>query len=106
MDLILIADDERRFVDLNRAASDVLGHPREEIIGRRIEDYFSEAQGKPVPTAWNTFVIEGEQRGICELKSTPQKTFEYRAKAHFRRGLHLSILRQIPSGTSRNSGAQ
>jgi PAS domain-containing protein len=106
MDLILIADDERRFVDLNRAASDVLAHPREEIIGRRIEEFFSEAQGELVPAAWSTFVVEGEQRGICELKSTPRKRFEYRAKAHFRRGLHLSILREIPTTTSPNSGEQ
>ncbi|HTR36967.1 MAG TPA: PAS domain-containing protein [Bryobacteraceae bacterium] len=96
MDLILIVDDERRFVDLNRAASKVLGQPREEIIGRRIEDFFSEAQGEPVSAAWSTFVVEGEQRGICRLKSASRKTFEYRAKAHFRHGLHLSILREIP----------
>ena len=29
MDVILIVDDERRFVDLNHAAADVLGLPRE-----------------------------------------------------------------------------
>lgn len=98
MDLILIVDDERRFVDLNRAASAVLGQPREEVIGRRIEDFFSEAQGEPVPTAWSTFIVDGEQRGICRLKSASPKTFEYRAKAHFRHGLHLSILREIPGG--------
>lgn len=102
MDLILIVDDERRFVDLNRAASDILGHPREAVIGRRIEDFFSEAQGEPVPVAWSTFVVEGEQRGVCELKSWPRKSFEYRAKAHFRRGLHLSILREISRGSLGN----
>ncbi len=103
MDVILIVDDERRFVDLNHAATDVLGLRREEIIGRRIEDFFSEAQGRPVPAAWSTFVVEGEQRGVCRLRSRSRKTFEYRAKAHFRRGLHLSILREIPveSPTSR-----
>jgi PAS domain S-box-containing protein len=94
MDVILIVDDERRFVELNRAAADVLGLPREEIIGRRIEDFFSEAQGKAVPAASSRFVVEGEQGGVCELRSGSQKTFEYRAKANFRRGLHVSILRE------------
>jgi PAS domain S-box-containing protein len=104
MDVILIVDDKRCFVDLNHAAADVLGLPREELIGRRIEDFFSEAQGKAVPAAWSTFVVQGDQRGVCELKSVPRKSFEFRAKAHFRRGLHLSILREIPSGSSRKNG--
>lgn len=98
-DVIVIVDDERRFVDLNRAAADVLGLRREEIIGRPIEEFFSEAQGEAVPAAWSTIVVEGEQRGVCELKSVPRKSFEYRAKAHFRRGLHLSILREISRGS-------
>ena len=102
-DVILIADDERRFVDLNQAAVEALGLRRDEIIGRPIEDFFSEAQGQAVPDAWSSFAVEGEQRGICELKSGSQKTFEYRAKANFRRGLHVSILREIPMA-SRTGG--
>ena len=99
LDIILVADDERRFVDLNRAAADALGLPREELIGRRIEEFFSEAKGKPVPTAWDDFVVEGEQWGMCELRSESRpRTFEYRAKANFRRGLHLSVLRELPAG--------
>ena len=98
VDIILVADDERRFVDLNRAASDALRLPREELIGRRIEEFFSEAQGKPVPTAWSAFIAQGEQWGVCELRAgSLRRAFEYRAKAHFRRGLHLSILGEVPS---------
>ena len=44
LDVILIADDERRYVDLNRAASEALGLPREAIIGRRIEEFFSDTR--------------------------------------------------------------
>ena len=99
-DLILVADDERRFVDLNQAAAEVLGLRRDEVLGRRIDEFFSEAQVKPVPTAWSIFVVEGEQRGLCELRSGTPRTFEYRAKAHFRRGLHLSILREVATARS------
>jgi PAS domain S-box-containing protein len=98
LDIVLVADDQRRFVDLNRAAADVLGLPREKIIGRRIEDFFSEAHGKPVPAAWSAFVVEGEQAGLCELRSDGKgRKFEYRAKAHFKTGFHMSILREIRS---------
>ena len=99
-DLILIADDERKFVDLNQAAAELLGLRRDQVIGRRIDDFFTEAQGKTVPTAWSLFVAEGEQRGLCELKAATPRTFEYRAKANFRRGLHLSVLRELPPRSS------
>lgn len=96
LDLMLVADDDRRFVDLNRAAADALGLPRERLIGRRVEDFFSEAQGKAIPSAWDSFVADGEQSGVCQLKSEQgSRMFEYRAKAHFRRGLHLSVLREL-----------
>lgn len=97
-DIVLIADDQRRFVDLNRAAADVLGLPREKIIGRRIEDFLSEAQGKAVPAAWSAFMVEGEQAGFCELRSAGAvRNFEYRAKAHFQTGFHVSVLRELRS---------
>lgn len=34
-----IVDDERRFVDLNRALVDIVEAPREEIVGRAIEEF-------------------------------------------------------------------
>lgn len=97
LDLILVADDERRFVDVNAAAAEVLGLPRNEIAGRLIEDFFAEARGQTIPDAWEDFVANGVQCGICELK-TPGKRrlFDYRAKANFASGLHLSVLREQP----------
>jgi PAS domain S-box-containing protein len=96
-DVILVADDERRFVDVNRAAEDLLALPRQQIIGRRIDEFFSEAQGKPVAVAWDDFVSEGEQRGLCELAhGERRRVFEYRARAQFGTGLHVSVLREVP----------
>ena len=95
-DVILVADDERRFVDVNRAAEDLFGLPREQILGRRIDEFFSEAQGKPVSTAWEAFLSEGEQRGLCELShGERRRVFEYRARAQFGTGLHVSVLREV-----------
>lgn len=97
IDVILIADDEHRLVDLNRAGLRLFQLPREEIVGRPIEDFFSLAQREPVQTVWNAFVAEGEQCGVCMLIGPSQRKFEYRAKAHFRPGLHMSILREVPA---------
>src|SRR5208282_1041755 len=83
-DIILVADDERRYVDVNEAAAKVLGLPRDEIVGRRIDEFFSEAQGEQIPAAWQSFVGDGEQFGICELIAPgPPRRFAYRARANF-----------------------
>lgn len=96
LDLILVADDARRLVDFNRAAAATFGLPRDEVVGRRIEDFFSEAQGEPVSTAWSAFVAEGVQSGVCELVlGNHRRRFEYRARANFAPGLHLSVLREL-----------
>jgi PAS domain-containing protein len=95
LDMILVADDDRRLVDVNEVAADILGLPRYEIVGRRIDEFFSEARGEAIPVAWNNFVSEGVQSGICELKASGEpRRFEYRAKANFAAGLHLSVLRE------------
>jgi hypothetical protein len=35
-----------------------------EIVGRQIDEFFSEARGEPIPTARENFVSEGLQGGI------------------------------------------
>jgi PAS domain-containing protein len=96
LDLILVADDERRYVDLNRAASEALRLEREAIIGRRIEEFFTEPNGEPIVAAWSRLLVDGEQFGFRQLREGSGATFEYRAKANFVPGLHVSILRLVP----------
>jgi len=95
LDVILVADDNRRYVDVNEAAAQVLGLPREEIIGRCVDDFFGQARGESVPEAWEAFIGDGVQAGICELIAPPRRRFAYRAKANFAPGFHLSILREV-----------
>jgi PAS domain-containing protein len=95
LDVIMVADDQRRFVDVNEAAAKALGMPREEIIGRSVDDFFLWIQGETVPEAWAKFVVEGVQAGVCELISPPHRRYAYRAKANFAPGFHLGILREI-----------
>jgi PAS domain-containing protein len=94
-DIIFVADDERRYVDMNQAAADALGLPREAVIGRSIDDFFSEARAQPVPLASERFLSDSEQHGICKLRNREDALFEYRAKANFVPGLHVSVLRPV-----------
>lgn len=94
LDLILVVDDQRRFVEVNQAAVDVFGLPRGEIVGRRIDEFFSEARGEAVPDAWARFVADGIQTGVCELIRN-RRRFDYRARANFVPGLHVSVLRDV-----------
>ena len=106
LDLILIADDERRVVELNRAAAKAINLPRSAILGRRIDEFFSEASGQPIPSAWNEFISEGVQCGFCELIfGNRRRIFDYRAKAHFTPGRHLSILRELPDTETASEAA-
>jgi PAS domain-containing protein len=95
-DIILVVDDERRFVAVNDSAAGALGLPRRDIVGRRLEEFFSQARGETIAQAWDSFVLEGVQSGICELSGPGRgRRFEYRALARFAPGLHMSILREI-----------
>jgi PAS domain-containing protein len=78
LDMILVLDDDCRCVDVNDAAAEVFGLPRGEIVGRRLDELIS--------------VVRGSQRGICALAA---RKFEYRARANFAPGFHLSVLREV-----------
>ena len=51
LDIILVADDHRRFVDVNEAAAKALELPRNEIVVRRIDEFFTMTRGETVAQA-------------------------------------------------------
>jgi PAS domain S-box-containing protein len=94
-DPILIADNDRRYIDVNQAAVKALGGTRETIIGRTIDEYFSQADDQAIPDAWQKFISAADQYGTCKLRKPPGSIFMYRSKANFQPGLHISVLRRI-----------
>jgi PAS domain-containing protein len=95
-DVILVTDDHRQFVDMNEAAAKAFKLPRNEAIGRKVDDFFIEIRGESVPQAYAAFLADGIQCGICVLVAAgAPRRFEYRAKANFAPGLHLGVLREI-----------
>ncbi len=101
-EIILIADHERRYVEVSQAASATLALPRESIVGRKIEDFFAEAIGESISAAWSRFVADGEQTGICRLLDGSGALFEYKARV-IAPGLHVSVLRPIASSDRPNT---
>ena len=64
---ILLADDDRNYLEASLGASKLLGLPREKIIGRRLDD-FTEPGLKPVISErWRAFLEAGEQEGTFRL---------------------------------------
>jgi formate hydrogenlyase transcriptional activator len=64
---ILLTDDDRRYKEASVGAAKLLGLPREQIIGRSLDD-FAEPSFKPVISErWRSFLEKGEQVGTLPL---------------------------------------
>jgi len=102
---ILLADDERHYREASVGASLLLGLPREEIIGRSLDD-FAEPSAKPViPELWQDFLKDGEQAGTLRLRGADgaAREVEYTAKSNVLPVRHVLVLRD--KGAPSHSGA-
>ena len=97
MDIILIADDRGKYVDVNPAACEALALSRQELTQLSLWDLVPPENAELAQLAWHQFLREGEQSGIFQLTGPDgvRRLVDYRARANFRPGLHLSILRDI-----------
>lgn len=97
LDAMLVADDERRYVDANPAACSLLGLPYAELVSRRLDDFVPPEARSSLDAAWSEFLESGVQDGQFELLAADGSLLklEFRAKAHVLPGLHLSVLRDI-----------
>ncbi|MCA1609426.1 MAG: PAS domain S-box protein [Acidobacteria bacterium] len=95
LDAIMVTDDEGRYVDTNPAAAELLGIPREAILGRRVSDFCE--PGYDVQGAWAQFRRQKHVRGEFRLlrPDGQLKTVEFAAVAEIAPGRHVSILRDI-----------
>ncbi len=96
---ILIADDERNYRDASEGAGRLLGIPREEIIGHKIDDLADPSFKARIPELWSAFLGKGEQKGTLRL-SGPDGTqweVEYTAKGNVLPVRHLLVLRNKTS---------
>ena len=88
---IVVADDDRRYVDANAAACDLLGISHDELIGMRVE----EITGTPadaIGTAWADFRRAGVLVGTFPVPSpVGPRNVPYIAVADIAPGRHMAI---------------
>jgi PAS domain S-box-containing protein len=91
---MLIADDQRRWVNGNAAAADLLGIPREQIPWHRMDDFTSPSDHRALEERWTAFLGGGAAEGwyqlwIETLGSAPP--LEFSATANVQPSRHLAV---------------
>ena len=96
-DAMVILDDDRHYVDCNRAACVLLGVSRELLIGRRIDDCTPRELRGVLDERWSAFLADGEAKGETELLrgDGSRMTVEFTSTARVAAGLHLSVQRDV-----------
>jgi PAS domain S-box-containing protein len=93
-DAVLVADDERRYVDANAAACALLGRSREQLLSLKVEDVMP-ATGN-IDELWRAFLATGSQSGEFVLSLGDKRVvIDYRARARVAPNRHISVLRDI-----------
>jgi formate hydrogenlyase transcriptional activator len=91
---ILIADNDRNYLEASVGAGKLLGVPREKIIARSLDDFASPGIKPLIQERWRTLLQEGEQKGTLQplsLDGTP-RDIEYTAKVNVLPVRHLLLL--------------
>ncbi len=93
-DAILVMDDDALYIDANEAAAEMLGVPREDIIGRSLNDFAVESLADE---HWVAFKSAGELRGELRFRrpNGEIRDAEFDAVASISPGIHLSVLRDV-----------
>jgi PAS domain S-box-containing protein len=91
---MLVADDERRLVDLNEAAVDLLGIPHDEAVGIRMDDLLPD---EAVPEAWQGFMRDGTWEGEVSLQRPDgsERRIDFVATSDVRPGRHIAVVRDL-----------
>ena len=90
---MLLADDQRRYVDANRAACELLGMSREEVLELRIDDLAAPELRGRTEEMFAAFIEDGSQAGSFRLKVPDGREIDclYSATANVTPGVHLSV---------------
>jgi PAS domain S-box-containing protein len=97
LDAILIANDTGEYVGANEAACELFGVSLDELLGAKVEDFVRPEVVHQTRLAWQAFLEQGEQEGEFPLHRPDgeMRSLEFKAKAGFLPGRHLSVLRDV-----------
>ncbi len=97
LDGIVLTDDTLHVVDANPAACQLLGRPREAIVGRRTAELMPSGETVATPERLGEFRAAGKMtgEGSILLPDGTVRRAEFGAVANVSPGIHLSIFRDI-----------
>ncbi len=99
---MLVFDHDRRYVEVNDTAAEVMGAPREEILGRRIDDFTAGEGGFDLERLWARFMEDGRVNGSYPIRRLDGqvKPVVYAATANVVPGRHMAIFANGKNGGS------
>lgn len=65
-----LLDEQRRYVEINPAHAQVFGYRREELVGRRVDDFLPENELPTVEDEWREFLETGDYSGERTYRSS------------------------------------
>jgi DNA-binding CsgD family transcriptional regulator len=98
---VLVADDDRRYVDANQAACLFMRLPRDRLLTLRVDDLTPPENRHLMETLWRQFMADGIQGGLFELvlPDGHRTKVPYSATANFTPGCHVSVLDPFSEAT-------
>lgn len=107
-DAIMVLDDDRRYLAMNRAAAEMLRRAPHAIIGRTVEAVFGldDHARAELDNVWALLLADGRLRidWPMELPDGTQVVLDVAATASYRPGRHLTIMRDV-TATRRDQAA-
>jgi two-component system cell cycle sensor histidine kinase/response regulator CckA len=96
LDAMVIADDERNWLEGNKALAELTGVPQDEIALHRLDEFAAGDVGD-TDEMWRQFLAAGEMKGDFDLRRADGEIrhVEFSARANFMPGRHLSIMRDV-----------
>ena len=96
LELMVLKDDEGRYLDVNRALCEFAGLPREEILGKTMQEVFT--QDKEMAGSWERAVREGHVSSgeyTCHTVNGRERILEFNVIPNIVPGCHLTMARDI-----------
>ncbi len=98
-DLIFLVNDERKFVQVNKSATKILGYNEKELLEMCAEDIYDSSLDSTdsVNDLWTAFLVNGTHKGVVKVRTKNGEIIicSHTATANILNGLHLSVLTDI-----------
>jgi PAS domain S-box-containing protein len=97
-EVILVADDRGRYVDVSRGACTILGYTRDELLSLDVFALTPDADELDGLIKWQEFIHAGHQAGLYRLRAKDGRILEFRYQAIANPALGRHISRLTPVG--------